>query len=261
MNFVGIIIVAIIVLFGLWGMKRGLVRKFFGVLSLVLASLLVCGLLPLTTQFLKEKTPVYDFLTEKGRELVSTELVERAVLNAAGKGSEQLAAEMAAGAVDLSVLDSLSKVEQTRLIKAMPVPGFVQRIIVNFNNSDGYRTLNADGFTQYLVNFVVNLIINILAFFVTMLVVWLIIRGVIGALDLVARLPFIYSANRVGGLVAGLVEGLFAVWLILLIVSMFSGTAAGARLIELINENTFLTPVFEGNVFMRIISSSIAHIM
>ena len=46
-------------------------------------------------------------LTEKGRELVSTELVERAVLNAAGKGSEQLAAGMAAGAVDLSVLDSL----------------------------------------------------------------------------------------------------------------------------------------------------------
>ena len=273
MNLVGMVILAVILLFGFAGMRQGLVRKFSTVLALVLSSVLVGLILPYTTQLMKERTPVYDFLTEQGKKLVSTKLVEKAVIDAAGEGipdlqlpqlPEEAGGLFAAQGLDpemLGVLDRLSKVEQTRLIKAMPLPSFVQRIMINFNNNDGYRTLNAGGFADYLVRFVVNILVNILAFFVTMLITWLIVRGIISALDLCARMPFLYTVNRIGGLAAGLIEGVFFVWLMFLVISMFSGTQAGAWLIGEIHKNTALAPIYEGNIFLRTVTGAIAHIM
>ena len=92
MNIVGIIILVIIGLFGIQGMKAGLVRKFSGLLALILSCVLVGLLLPVTVQVLKEKTPVYDVLADQGKRLVSDRL-EKSV-----------------------PADSLSKVEQTKLI-------------------------------------------------------------------------------------------------------------------------------------------------
>ena len=292
MNIAGIAIIVVIGLFGIAGMHSGLVRKFSGVLALVISALLVGVILPYTTQVLREKTPVYEFLAEQGERLVSTKMVERAILDAAGSeqaDSSGVSAGLAQQLIDsgmlpegtqisdigqistdalnglnvsaLTVLDSLSKVEQTRLIKALPVPAFVQRMMVNFNNSDGYKKLQAEGFAQYLINFVVGLLVNIIAFFVTMLIIWLIVRGILSVLDIVARLPFLYSINRLGGLLVGLVEGVFFVWFVFLILSMFSGTQWGSALITMISGNKMLAPIYEGNILLRIVTGAISHMM
>ena len=134
-------------------------------------------------------------------------------------------------------------------------------MMVNFNNRDGYKTLGVENFTDYLVGFVVSMLVNIIAFFVTMLLAWLVIRGIIAALDLCARIPFLYSANRLGGLVVGLAEGLFFIWLLLLIISMFSCTVTGAKILGMVSEYTALAPILEWNIFLRIVTGAITRIM
>ncbi len=159
------------------------------------------------------------------------------------------------------LLNNLTKIEQTKLIQSLPVPGSLRKILLNYNNSEGYRTLGASSFADYLIRFIANVIMNILAFLITMLLVNLIVRAILGALDIIARIPGIYLINRAGGLAAGLVQGVFVVWCIFLLVSLFSGTDIGMYLLDQIDSSIILKPLYQSNAFLKIITNAIHSIM
>ena len=300
MTIAGIGTLAVIVLFALHGMKKGLVKKVSGLLSIIIAAFLVRFLLPYVTDALRS-TAVYDYVVSLCENAVGDTVIRTAqerVLSAAadsgqtGPDREAIRALLDQNGYDSSVVDTLSdseleayvrnyfqsyagtvtqeasaaldtltKVEQTDLIHQLPVPAFLQRLMINYNNSEGYKKLGAADFSQYLVNFAAGVIINILSFLVTMLVVWLIVRGIIAALDLCARLPVVGFFNRAGGLIAGAIEGLFFVWFVFLIISLLSGTPVGAQIQNMIADSLVLQPVFDANVFLKIVSDAMQRII
>ena len=169
------------------------------------------------------------------------------------------------GGVEISdsikALNTLTKNEQTRLIRNLPVPDFLKRLILSYNNSEGYGKLQAANFGEYLIHFVADLILNILAFVVTLLVAQIIVMGVLTALNLFARLPFINSVNHLGGLAIGIVQGVVLVWLIFLVISMLSGTQIGITLMDMIDESALLRPLYQSNVFLKIVTGAVERII
>lgn len=283
MSVMGIAILLIIILFALWGMKKGLVRSISGILSLVISCVLVNFLLPHVAVVLKERTPVYTFIEKRCEDLVNSraaQMIPKNVLRdyaaSMGFSDEQLTAmEQSAGglsgaleAAGVSVRDTgmellagLSRTEQTSLIRSLPIPDFLKKTIESYNNSEGYKKLEAFNFAEYLVHFIADLLIHVVTFAVTMILTWLIVRLIIGSLHLFSSLPLIGTLDRIGGLLCGALEGIFFVWLLLLILSLFSGTKAGMAIQEMIDGSMTLWPVVESNVFMKIITNTVSKVL
>ncbi len=161
----------------------------------------------------------------------------------------------------MKALASLTKNEQTRLIQNLPVPAFLKRLILTYNNSQGYTRLGAENFGDYLARFIASVILNIIAFLVTLAVVHLIVWGLLSTVDLAAHFPLLRTVNHIGGLAVGLIQGLFVVWMIFLVISLLSGTQIGIVMMEMIDESVLLRPMYQSNLFMKIVTSAISRII
>ncbi len=308
MNYAGLVGVVILVLSGILGMRKGLVRKLAGVLSLILSTLLIWACLPYITQFLRTQTPLYDNVRGQcegliasqtgkllagdsgsagssgsaagssavGREQIKS-LLEQYGMDSSGVdymsdeelqglidqyfpgytlGSDTLGSDVASAA-----LSSLTKVDQTKLIRSLPVPSFLQDMMINYNNSEGYKKLDVTDFGGYIAGFFANLVLEAVAFLATFLLVNIILRAVFAALDLFARLPVISAVNRLGGLAVGLLEGVVIIWILMIILSLFSATEVGAKIAVMVSESAFLQTLADWNIFYKVTAGTMTRIL
>ncbi len=296
MNVMSLVLLGIVALCALSGLRRGMLRKLSGVLSIVISTMLVAAILPTVTGAIKTQTPVYNILVAQCEAVMTNTIADsvtkqlagvqdgldreqiRSVMEQYGLDSSQLdymsdeqirtlMDQYAPGYLDSlksqadSALDGLSRIEQTRLIKTLPLPEFMQNLLLSYNNSAGYKTLGATGFADYLIRFIADVILNVVSFLVTLMIAHVIVRGILGALDIFAHFPVLYSVNHIGGLIVGLVQGVILVWIIMLIMSMFSGTQVGMDLMQQVDTSVLLKPIYQSNIFMKIVTQSIEHIL
>lgn len=307
MNLLTIGVLAILVLSGAGGLRKGLVNKLAGIVALVVSSVLVSVALPYITEFLKSETPVYSIIASQCETVISSQI--SSALNGGtetgdrGIDRDQVKSLMEQYGLDSSVVDSLSdeelqdtieqyfggygedlnayfgqdggdgtqeesvslssmtKIQQTKLIQNLPVPQFLQNMMLEYNNSEGYRKLEAENFAEYLTHFFADIILNIVAFIATLVVVQMILWSAITALNLFARLPVLHLLNRVGGLAIGLFQGLLVVWVIFLVISALSATPVGMALMEMIESSSILKSIYDSNLFLKLITQAIANFM
>ena len=289
MNIAQIAVLAVFILCAANGMRRGLVRMLSGFLATVISLALVYFLLPYTTSLIREQTPIYDSMTKTIEDTIiqlagkyavkqETTTIDRAKVKDLlyqygmdGSMVDSLSDKELSDLIDQyfdqykdqiteavsGSLDTLSRIDQTRLIRSLPIPSFLQTIMENYNNSEGYRKLGVSDFSGYLAGFLSGLLLNVLAFLATLLVTWVIVRLIIGALDLCSRFPVIYQINHLGGLLAGAVEGLLVCWLLFLVVSMLSGTQIGQEIMIQVNESRLIRTIYDGNALLMIVRNSI----
>ena len=244
MNIFSIVMLAIIALFVISGFKAGMVKKINSILSLFAAAFLVSFMLPHVTQVIKDRTQVYTIIEGQ-----------------CSQALEKQAGKILGVANDIPMLDQLGQIQQTRLIRNLPVPAYVSRMLLNYNNAEGYKKLGVSGFGSYLSHFLADIVLNIASFLVTLILVTLILWGIMTALNLFANLPVLRIVNRLGGALLGLLQGVIAVWAILLVISLFSGTALGMKLMEMADESAILAPVYETNLFLALITRAVKTIL
>ncbi len=296
MNIMTLAVIAVIVLFAVWGWKKGMIGKLSGVLSLVLASLLVTSLLPMITNTLKTATPVYGIIETQcrnamdhqiqkligGGEEANGETVDRDqiryILDQYGYDSsivdsysdeelkgyiQQYFPDYYSSLTQASTenLNELTRIEQTKLIRQLPVPQFLQDLILNYNNEQGYAKLGVERFGDYLVSFLADIILNIAAFLLTLLVTHLIIWAILAGLKVFDHIPFLHGINHAGGLVVGALQGVLVVWLLMLILSAMSGTSVGGDILQMVNKDTIMKPIYESNLFLKEVTEAISKIM
>ena len=98
------------------------------------------------------------------------------------------------------LLGNLTRIEQTELIENLPLPEFLQDILLDYNNEEGYQGLGVSTFQDYLIGFIATGILNVAAFLASVLIVHLLLWLSISALSILANLPVIRVVNRVAGL-------------------------------------------------------------
>ena len=159
------------------------------------------------------------------------------------------------------VTAGMDRVDQTKFIESLPLPQSIKDQMEAFNNENGYLKLGAKDFGSYVINYIASLIMNILAYAVTLLAVWLIIRIVLGALSVFSRLPIIGAADHLLGLVLGLIQGVLIIWLLFLVLSLFSTSEIGAGLMREVNASPFLSFLYNSNPFLNSAAGAIRGIM
>lgn len=248
MNILEIVILIYIIAMAWMGLRRGFVRKLAAVLSLVLSVTLVSAVLPYVTQFIRERTPLYDYIHRQCRQVVTDQIADTVLFEEERSRYDEAALQ------DLSV----SRIDQTRLIENLPLPESMKDLMLDYNNEEGYRNLAVNTFQDYVAGYIATMILNGISFLAAVILVQLLLRAVIQVLDIFAHIPVIRGINRLAGLLLGLLEALFFIWIFFLILSMFSTTEPGLSLMAMVQESSLLGRLYNSNLFLQVIVRAVS---
>lgn len=223
MNILSIVILLIVLLFMVRGYRKGLVQMVASMTTLILAIFLVSIVTPHISNVLKTRTPVYNMIEEKCEDLIKS-------------GTDQIS----------------SKIEESEWIENLKVPGFLQEMIKENNNTVSYEKMNVDSFGEYISHFLATMILNVVSYIITFIAALILIKVIAGALGLLTHLPVIHSMNRILGAVMGLIQSLLLIWLFLLAVTLFGNTEWGDYIMKMINDSSVLTALYDANIYIGI---------
>ena len=137
-----IIIGLIIFLYALRGMRKGFIRTLMSMAFLIMAAVLVYFANPTVSSFLKEKTPVYDVLEDKCRDIFSMKNLSRL------SGKKETASEE-----ENDIRTEPTRIEQAKIIDSLALPDLLKTQLAENNNASGYASLAVSGFEGYLAAF------------------------------------------------------------------------------------------------------------
>lgn len=109
------------------------------------------------------------------------------------------------------------------------------------------------GLEDMAAEFVADKLLQLAAFVVTFLLVSVVVHGIAWALHIAASLPLLHGMNQMFGAAAGLLEGLFLVWVLFLAVGAFATSSWGGSALYKIAESNFLTWLFMNNPLLKIV--------
>lgn len=222
MNWVLIVVLAVLGLGMMHGYHRGLLRMMYSTVSWILVLVFVSWMTPHMTEFLLSETALYDKIHARCMESVRQTANEQTEKELGDKETEL-------EALGLKLPDSV--VENILSKTADAADGFL--------DATGIYTQIADEMTGFVIQGV--------AFFISMIVAWIVVHLISQLLGIVSRIPILKGINRFLGLFAGGIYGLILVWIAFYIVALTSTSGSGRALVSYIYDSAFLKMLYENN--------------
>lgn len=219
------------VLMVLIGLKRGLVKMAFSLVSVVVILVLVNILTPSVEQLLKN-TPIYKEINNNIEEYVSTHV---------------------ANATEDKTQSGINA--QTKIIEELPLPKGVKTALNENNNQDGYKSLQVDSFSAYIATMLSEFILGAVTFLGLFVILSLLMKILMEVLNVVTKLPVINTFNAGGGAVLGLIEALVVLWILCMIITAFSATEWGQQVCKAIADNELLSIIYDSNPIQKFLGN------
>lgn len=220
MSWITIAVFAILILFGLSGWSKGIIRTAVSLAAMVVTFIVCVWVTPSLCKNVKENTQVYDNLQKS----IYNFIIEDDNFNKAA--GESLSDEEAV-IISISQLEEYAGQIQKNVNDIMKKLNLPESVIGSGNGNGSYMqdvfhvTGNAQVTMKNIMAAVIaaklaGLALNAIIYIAVYLVVFAILKIVFAVTGVVGRLPLIYQANKLLGLAFGIIEGLVIVWLLLL---------------------------------------------
>lgn len=227
MNWILIAVIGIIAALGFIGLKKGLIKMVFSLVSTIAALLLAMVLSPVVAGVMKNNDAIVGFLDEKISAIVDF--------------SSEEAQEETVG-------------KQESLIESLPLPDTFKESLLKNNDAESYISMQAENFEEYVCRQITNVIINAIAFVVTLVLAAIALAILCNALNLLAKLPLLRQINAAAGLTAGIAEGILLVWILFVVLTVFAGSEFGRDALRMIAENPLLDFLYKNNLVSKFIA-------
>lgn len=208
------------------GYRRGFIKEVVSMLFMVFALLIVWIINPYVSDFVREHTLVYGKVQEASLEMVQ-------------------------GVVEKT--GTLQGNAQQTLVDQLPVPEFLKDRILEENTRENYLKLHADDFVEYAANYLAMIIANSITFAASFVMAVILLNMAAAVLNVIAKLPVLNGINRIIGACLGGIKGVVLVWILLLLLTLFVGTDTGKNGMKLVAEDSFLSFMYETDVFLRLV--------
>jgi uncharacterized membrane protein required for colicin V production len=225
MNWLLIVVVVVLAGYAIYGRQRGFIRTVFTLFSTILSLILTLSISPAISKEIQKNDKIMGMVTERVSE----------VINFSDLGNKIT--------------------DQVNFIDKLPLPGSLRHTLVENNTADVYKAMGVKSFNDYISNSVSRIIINAAVFVIIMLIVTIALALLCEALNIISKLPLLNGLNKTAGLLAGLIHGIIVVWIGFIIITMFGSTSFGQDIFKLINENTFLSLIYNNNLLLRFITN------
>jgi len=223
MNWLLIIVVAILVINAFIGMKAGMIKTIFSLCSMIVALMLTLWLSPHVNDYMRGNDKIYNAVSEK---------VEKV----------------------LPLIDKTTdKNKQVSMIDGLSLPKSIKNALIENNNVQVYKQLAVNNFKDYVKGYVTGIVINALAFFLTFIVLFILLWILCIALNVISKLPVLNQINKMAGIVAGLIHGVVLVWVLFILITVFSSSDLGQKAMTMIAENKFLSLLYNYDFLMKFV--------
>lgn len=246
-NWLLIVVGVFILLTALNGYRRGLLRSAFSIVSLVIVMVFVSFASPYVGVYVKEHTPIYSSVEDRCREWVDAKIKEKVL-----KGQDMSGQEQALSKEQLE--SAMTTGDQMRLIENLRIPEVLKLSLSENNNKEVYKALGVDNFSAYIAAYMASGVVNAGSYLLVFFFVGLILKLLMYVLDVVAKLPVLRGINRLGGLLFGAGQGLVAVWIGFLIITVIYATPPGQNLMNQIHDSEILSYLYNHNYLVRVVT-------
>ena len=220
MNWVLITVIAILAVFTISGIYRGIVKMIFPIVSLIGTLIAVFILLPVMSNVIKDNTKIYENLEQVVSEKILPE-------------------------------SEFTGFNQEEIIDSIDLPEVIKEVILKNNTAEKYIELGVSSLREYIIKSVTDMIFNVAAFLIAFLLVFIILRILFGFMSVLTSLPVIHGVNKLAGAVAGFVMGLAVVWIIFAVLTIFGSTQFSKDVFEQVNDSALLTFIYNRNFIMK----------
>ncbi len=220
MSWISILMILICIMTAINGYRRGFTKTVVSMISFLVVVLLVSILNPLITNVVDTYTNIGEIVEEKCMDIMPLELESE---------------------------DGLGRNEQIALIEQLPIPESVREDLVENNNNVIYEALGVTGFWGYIVSYLAKMILRAIVFVLSVALAWVIVKIVGLCLNGIAKMPVISLFNKIGGFAIGLVSGLFIIWFLLLIITIFSGSEWGIWILSMVQMDSLANVIYQNN--------------
>lgn len=221
-NWLEISVAAYLLIMVLYGHYRGAIRMAVSVTALAATFVVVHMAMPHVTAFIKSGTPVYQWVAqEMEKKLIPEESPE--------------------------VLP-----DGQRMLEQLNLPGELQELLSE-NIGDVEDVLNVEALINPIVDYLTETIISAVGFVVLFILIYIAIQLLIRWLDLVAKLPVLSGMNKIAGALLGGIQGLFFLYLALLLVTAFSTKPWAQVIISQIESSVWLSFLYRYNLVSKIV--------
>lgn len=227
MNWLLIVVLAILIISAFIGHKNGFIKTAFSLFSVIIALTLTAWISPTINRMLRENDKVYGGIVERVEKMLLVEEEEGTKAN-----------------------------EQISIIEGLALPQTIKDSLIENNNTDVYKALAITSFHDYISNYLAGIIINAIAFMATFLLISIILGVLCFTLNLISKLPLLNSINKTAGLIVGLVQGLIVVWLFFILITVFGSSELGQKALQMIDESQILSLIYNNNLLLRFVTGA-----
>ena len=253
MSWVTIAVFAILILFGVSGWSKGIIRTAVSLAAMVVTFIVCVWVTPSLCKNVKENTQVYDNL-------------QKSIYNFKAAG-ESLSDEEAV-IISISQLEEYAGQIQKNVNDIMKKLNLPESVIGSGNGNGSYMqdvfhvTGNAQVTMKNIMAAVIaaklaGLALNAIIYIAVYLVVFAILKIVFAVTGVVGRLPLIYQANKLLGLAFGIIEGLVIVWLLFAVITACSNMQWAAKALIEIGKNDLLSLIYNHNFIIKTITKTV----
>lgn len=212
------------------GLKRGMVKMAFSLVSVFVILILVNILTPSVKHALKT-TPVYSEINKNIETYVEKHIAD------ATEGMTQTGVNA-----------------QKKIISGLPLPKEVKKSLIKNNNQKSYTSMKVTSFSEYISEALSDMVLGAFTFIVLFIVISILIKILMHVLNLVAKLPIISTFNSAGGAIIGFAEAIVIIWIVCIIVTISSTTEWGQMVCKAIAENEILSFIYDNNMIQKVIT-------
>lgn len=226
--------VIIVILFGvIHGYHKGFLRIAYSLVAWVLMFVFVSWITPYINDFLMDNTKIYSTIEEKCEQQLRDKTQQQVEAEVENTGNQ--ANESSLSNLGVSLPDSVS---EKLYEKTAGVAG---------------ELLDQSGIYQGVAQGMAEFILNGISFFLALALAVLISNIIERFLNLVSKIPILGGINRFLGVFAGLVYGMFIVWLAFYLIALCCSSEIGRLLYSYIQESSFLMLLYENNPIVTLI--------
>ena len=229
-NWLLIVTIAILAVAMLFGYMRGLIRTVLNLIIGVLTFILVLIFSPQVCGFLQENTGLPAYVETRVEAVVWQTIEEQT-----GGNTE-------------AVLDAQG---QSAVIDQLPFVASVKDQLLETGQE--YLAQGTQAFASFVSSELTDTIVTLVGYIVTFVVVFFLLRLLVFLLRILEHLPIIHGLNKLGGLAAGLIEGLLIVWILGIVLTVAGTTEIGQSAAQCVAASEFLTAVYGNNLLLEII--------
>lgn len=234
MNWVLILVIAILAGYTLTGYTKGFLKIAYSLVSWIVILVFVIFATPHIQDYLRNNTSIYNKVVEYCEETVHESI-------------EHERQENSDGAADLAENETFAAIAQ-RLPE-----GILEELKERAGEiTDGF--MEDYGIYDKTAAALADLLLQGIATLIAMLAGLVVSAALSAVLGFIAKLPLIGFANKILGLAAGAANGLLIVWFAFYLVAVLCTTGFGSAVIMHIYSNEFLTYLYENNIVLNILT-------